>query len=130
MQPIGADKVRRGRGEQWILLSPRSKGWVARTPATMMTRNRPGTAVLCDDRYYEVVSASVADGGIRYVLEPWREEDVMRVVDGYDAATEAAREADHEVLTSRERGRLTANLLGVLTGHLPGPVQERMGNEL
>lgn len=130
MQPYGSDKVRRGRGEQWIILSARSKGWVPRTPATMTARDRPGTAVLCEDRHYEVVSATATDGGIRYVLEPWREEHVMRVVEAYDDSSEAAREADHQALTRRERGRITANLLGVLTGHLPGPVQERMGNEL
>ena len=130
MQPFGTDRVRRGNGEQWVILSLRSKGWVPRTPATATRRDRPGTAVRCDEKYYEVVAATATAGGIRYVLEPWREEHIMRVVDSYDEASEARRSADHHDVVGRERGRLSANLLGVLTGQLPGPVQERMGNEL
>ena len=130
MQGYGTDRVRRGKGEQWIILSSRSKGWVPRTPATMTARDRPGTAVMCEETYYEVVAAVAVEGGIRYVLEPWRDEHVMRVVDAYDATSEARRAADHRDVVRRDRGRISANLLGLLTGQLPGPVQERMGNEL
>src|SRR5688500_8986067 len=130
MQAFGNDRVRRGNGEQWVILSPRSQGWVPRTPATATRKDRPGTAVRYDEKYYEVVAANATAGGIRYVLEPWREEHVMRVVDSYDDASEAQRSADHHDVVRRDRGRISANLLGVLTGQLPGPVQERMGNEL
>jgi hypothetical protein len=130
MQAYGTDRVRRGNGEQWIILSSRSKGWVPRTPATMTTRDRPGIAILCEEKYYEVVAATVAGTGVRYVLEPWRDEHVMRVVEAYDEASEAHRETDHRDVVRRDRGRISANLLGLLTGQLPGPVQERMGNEL
>src|SRR5688572_19787084 len=130
MQAFGTDRVRRGTGEQWVILSLRSKGWVARTPAAATRKDRPGTAVRCDEKYYEVVAANATAGGIRYVLEPWREEHVMRVVDSYDEASEGQRSADHQEVVRRDRGRISANLLGILTGQLPGPVQERMGNEL
>ena len=130
MQACGNDRVRRGNGEQWVILSPRSKGWVPRTPATPTRKDRAGTAVRCDEKYYEVVAANATTAGIRYVLEPWREEHIMRVVDSYDEASEAQRAADHHEVVRRDRGRLSANLLGIFTGQLPGPVQERMGNEL
>ena len=130
MQAFGTDRVRRGNGEQWVILSPRSKGWVPRTPATATRKDRPGTAVRCDEKYFEVVAANVTGGGIRYVLEPWREEHIMRVVDSYDESSEAQRTADHQDVVKRDRSRISANFLGMLTGQLPAPVQERMGHEL
>ena len=41
-----------------------------------------------------------------------------------------SREAEYQARLRRTRGRTAANLLGILTGHLPAPVQERMGSEL
>jgi hypothetical protein len=130
MRSHGTDRVRRGNGEQWIILSRQSKGWVPRTPAAVTRNERPGTTVRCEETYYEVVSATATAGGIRYVLEPWRDENVMRIVDDYDEASEARRQADHHDGVRRERGRISANILAVFSGQLPGPVQERMGNEL
>jgi hypothetical protein len=130
MQSYGTDRVRRGSGEQWIILSRQSKGWVPRTPAAVTRNDRPGTTVRSEEKYYEVVSATATGGGIRYVLEPWRDENVMRVVDDYDEASEARRQAAHQDGVRRERGRLSANILAIFTGQLPGAVQERMGNEL
>lgn len=151
MRAYGSDRVRRGRGEQWILVTPRSKGWVARTPArNTVTRERPGTAVLWEERYFEVVAeesersfrtgpssrltpgslAALGMTGVRYTLEPWRDEHVMRVVDAYDESSEARREAEHQAELARARGRRTANVLGLLTGQLPARVQEQLASEL
>lgn len=130
MQSYGTDRVRRGNGEQWIILSRQSKGWVPRTPAAVTRNDRPGTTVRWEEKYYEVVSATGTGGGIRYVLEPWRDENVMRLVDDYDEASEARRQADHHDGVRRERGRVSANVLAIFTGQLPSAVQERMGNDL
>ena len=130
MRAFGSDRVRRGEGEQMILLSSRDKGWTARVPKTLTTAEHPGIAVLWEDRYFEVVSATPAGQSIRYVLEPWRENHAIRLTDLYDAPSEVSREAEYQAGLRRTRGRTAANLLGILTGHLPAPVQERMGSEL
>lgn len=130
MQSYGTDRIRRGNGEQWIILSRQSKGWVPRTPAAGTRNDRPGTTVRCEEKYYEVVSAAATAGGVRYVLEPWRDENVMRIVDDYDEGSEARRQAAHQDGVRRERGRVSANLLAIFTGQLPSTVQERLGNEV
>lgn len=130
MLAFGSDRVRRGDGEQMILLSTRDKGWTARVPKTLTTAEHPGIAVLWEERYFEVVSATSAGQSVRYVLEPWRDNHAIRLTDAYDEASEAAREAEHLAGVRRTRNRTAANLLGIFTGHLPAAVQETMGSEL
>lgn len=133
MQSFGSDRVRAGKGasEQWILFSPRPKGWVARKPKTMTSAEHPGTAVMWEERFFEVVSAeSSAGGGVRYVLEPWRDHHVMRVYEAYDDASEAHREHEHQQAMRREKGRKAANVAGIFTGLLPAIAQEQLGSEL
>ena len=130
MQAFGSDRVRRGQGEQMILLSRRDKGWTARVPKTLTTAEHPGIAILWEDRYFEVVSAGSAGESVRYVLEPWLDNHAIRLTDVYDAASEVMREENYQARLRRSRGRTAANLLGVLTGHLPAAVQEGMGSEL
>jgi hypothetical protein len=87
--------------------------------------------VLWEERYFEVVDAEgLAQGGVRYVLEPWREMHIMRTTDRYDAEREAERLLEWRAGFSRERKRKSANALALLTGHLPAAVQEELGREL
>jgi len=131
MQAFGSDRVRRGDGEQVTLLSRISKGWTPRAEKTMTSAEFPGTAVQWGDQYFEVVFAeALPQGGVRYVLEPWREHHMMRFVDRYDAETEAARVEENRKLIQREKARVSANLLGLLTGHLPAVVQNELGREI
>ncbi len=98
---------------------------------TLTTAQFPGTAVLWEEQYFEVVDArALPQGGVEYVLEPWRDHHVMRVVEPYDEPSEAKRTADHRAHLARERGRKSANLLALLTGHLPAVVQNRMAEDL
>lgn len=130
MRAHGSDRVRRGDGEQWLLASRLPKGWHPRVEKTLTTSEHPGTAVLCDDQYYEVVSISQRATGVEYQLEPWRDEHVMRQVDRYDAASERARIEEHRRArerTSRRRGTLA---FGLITGQFPAVVQEHFANEL
>ena len=114
-----------------LILCRRAKGWTARVPRTMTSAEHPGTAVLWDEQYYEVVAEEpLPGGGWRYVMEPWRESHAMRVTDSYDEGSEARRDAEHRAALQREQGRKTANLLGIFTGHLPAVVQNQLGNEL
>ena len=107
------------------------KQWTPRAAKTLTSAEFPGTAVLWEERYFEVVDAEgLAQGGVRYVLEPWREMHIMRTTDRYDAEREAERLLEWRAGFSRERKRKSTNALALLTGHLPAAVQEELGREL
>ncbi|HEX7678562.1 MAG TPA: hypothetical protein VF713_10590, partial [Thermoanaerobaculia bacterium] len=92
MQAYGSDRVRPGDGEQFVLLSRIPKGWTPRAVKTLTSAEFPGTAVLWEERYFEVVDAeALPQGGVQYVLEPWLDMHVMRTTDRYDAESEAER---------------------------------------
>jgi hypothetical protein len=130
MQAYGSDRVR-ADGERIVLLSRLAKAWTPQAAKTLTTAEFPGTAVLWEERYFEVVSAAALPaGGVRYVLEPWRELHAMRTIDHYDEAHEAARVSEHRTQLARETKRKSANALAVLAGHLPAGVQEEIGREL
>ncbi|MEA2570221.1 MAG: hypothetical protein QOI24_2222 [Acidobacteriota bacterium] len=131
MQTFGSDRVREGDGEQLILSSRLSKGWTPRTPKSLTHSEFPGTAVLWEEQFFEVVDIEhLPAGGVRYILEPWRDEHAMRTTDRYDAESEAARIEAHRAEVMRETKRKSTTLFGVFTGHLPGAVQEHLGREL
>ena len=131
MQAFGSDRIRRVDGEQITLVSRLSKGWTPRVEKTFTSAEFPGTAVQWEEKYFEVVIAeALPQGGVRYVLVPWLDQQVMRFVDRYDAETEAARIEENRKLIRREKARISANLLGMLTGHLPAVVQNEMGREI
>jgi len=129
VRAFGSDRVS-SSGKRLIVVCPRPKGWVARVPKTYTSAEHPGTAVLWEDCYFEVVVEEISGESVRYVLEPWLEHNIMRVTDAYDEASELRREAEHRAAVKRAAGRRTANFLGVLTGHLPARVQEALGSEL
>ncbi|HEV7573967.1 MAG TPA: hypothetical protein VGQ21_20930 [Thermoanaerobaculia bacterium] len=131
MQAYGSDRVRAGDSERVELLSRIAKAWTPRAPKTLTTAEFPGTAVLWEERYFEVISAEpLPQGGVRYVLEPWREMHAMRTIDHYDDAHETQRLAEYRAQLRRETKRKSANALAVLAGHLPAGVQEEIGREL
>jgi hypothetical protein len=130
MQAYGSDRVRAEEGRV-VLLSRIPKAWTPRAPKTLTTAEFPGTAVLWEERYFEVVAAEpLPQGGFRYMLEPWQEMHAMRTIDQYDDASEAERVAAYRALLSRETKRKSANVLAVFAGHLPAGVQEEIGREL
>ncbi|MEA2416129.1 MAG: hypothetical protein QOI58_2786 [Thermoanaerobaculia bacterium] len=131
MQAYGSDRVRAGDGDRVELFSRIPKAWTPRAPKTLTTAEFPGTAVLWEERYFEVISAEpLPQGGVRYVLEPWPEMHAMRTIDHYDDAHEMQRLAEHRAQLARETKRKSANALAVLAGHLPAGVQEEIGREL
>ncbi len=131
MKAFGSDRVRPGDGEQMILLSRLRKGWTARVAKTLTSAEFPGTAVLWEERYFEVVIADdLPQGGTRYVLQPWQDHHAMRVTDRYDTESEGQRVEEYRKQLQREKGRKSANALGLLTGHLPAVVQYELGREL
>lgn len=130
MQPFGSDRLRQA-GEKLVLLSALPKGWTPRVPKTNTSAEYPGTTVLWEDQYFEVVEATAVDGGrVRYVLAPWREEHTIRTFESYDDASEARRLADHQLARRQRRASAASRFSGFLLGHLPNPVQVHMQNEL
>ena len=129
MTARGSDRARVA-GDKIILFSRIAKGWTARVPRTLTHSEHPGTAVLWDERYYEVLNADVMQGGgIRYVLAAWRDDMIFRDFQTYDDASEARIIADwNAAMLQRKRGKL-AWLSGMILGHLPAPIQNRIANE-
>jgi hypothetical protein len=131
VRAFGSDRVEPGDGAQVVLTCVRAKGWLARIPKTLTTSQHPGTAILWEEQFFEVVAADAqTGGGVRYVLEPWRDEDVIRVSEAYDEGSEQRRDAEVIAAGKREKGRVLANFLGIFTGQLPAIVQQRLAGEL
>jgi len=126
----GSDRARR-IGEKLILQSAISKGWTARTPKTLTHAEFPGTTVLWDEQYFEVIEAAATQsGGVRYVLAEWSESHTIRTLEHYDAESEALRIADYERARRQRRTSLMSHLSGMFLGYLPAPVQMHLENEL
>lgn len=123
----GSDRLELAPDGVRVVLTRRSKGWLARRPATQIRAAHPGTAVRWDDELWEVMGASRrADGSVRYELAPWDEQHILRVISDYSEAAEKARA---EAIASERRDDRTRGLLLLLSplaGHLPGHVQERL----
>ena len=130
MQPHGSDRVRLSGGKV-ILHSRLAKGWTARTPKTGTHSEFPGTAILWDDHYYEVIAADVLPaGGVRYELAEWREDHTIRVFSVYDDASEARLAADYEAAARQRARSRTASFSSMILGHLPERAQVRLANDL
>lgn len=126
----GSDRARRV-AEKVILLSAISKGWTARTPKTLTTAEFPGTTVLWDEQYFEVIEATATQSdSVRYVLAEWRENHTIRTFESYDAESEGLRIADYERARRQRRASVLSQLSGILLGYLPAPVQNHLENEL
>lgn len=130
MRAYGHDRCRELDG-RWILHSRIAKGWTARTGATLVHAEFPGTAVLWDGEYFEVVEATpLQHGGVRYVLLPWRDDHTIRTFEAYDLESERRRLADFELAQRQRKASAGARWSGVLLGHLPAVVQEDLQNRL
>ena len=128
MHPYGGDRLRNAGGKI-ILQAAIPKGWVARKPKGVHAEY-PGTAVLWDGEYFEVITAERAsETAVRYVLEPWRDDHVIRDFQQYDEATEARRLADHRAAAAQRKKSVLSRLSGIVLGHFPVHVQEHLQNE-
>jgi len=130
MHAHGSDRVRTA-GDRIVLHSRLPKAWTARTPASGTHSEFPGTTVLWDEQYYEVLTAvPLPAGGVRYELAAWREDHTIRVFSVYDETSEAALVADHELAARQRKRSRMANLSAMFLGHLPGRAQQRLADEL
>ncbi|MDP9191244.1 MAG: hypothetical protein M3P06_06025 [Acidobacteriota bacterium] len=126
----GSDRARR-TGEKVLLHSAIPKGWTPRTPKSLTHAEFPGTTVLWDEQYFEVIEATALPaGGVRYVLAEWSESHTIRQFEHYDAESEALRMADHARALRQRRTSIVSRLSGMFLGYLPAPVQIHLENEL
>jgi hypothetical protein len=126
----GSDRFRMA-GERVFLQSRLPKGWIARRAKEGTHAEFPGTAVLWEDRYYEVVDADlIPSGGVRYILEPWNDAHTIRVFAEYSAESEARLLADHQAAQKQRRNSIFGRLAGIVLGNLPMHAQERIANNL
>jgi energy-coupling factor transporter transmembrane protein EcfT len=87
--------------------------------------------VYWDEEYFEVVAAEVAGtGSVRYVLEPWRDDHVIRTFESYNDESEARLSADYALAEKQRRNSVLTRLSAMALGHLPSPVQNRLANEM
>lgn len=131
MRAYGGDRVEEGDQGSVSLISSSSKGWRGRSPAIASRRSaHPGTAVSWDGALYEVMEVKpLPSGDVRYALAPWDETQAIRVLEQYDAPSEAARARVRIGRANAVKRRRAAILFSPLLGHLPGDVQERMESE-
>lgn len=126
----GSDRARRV-GAKVILQSAIPKGWTPRTPKSLTHAEFPGTAVMWEEQYFEVIEATALQaGGVRYVLAEWSESHTIRTFEHYDAESEALRIADHERARRQRRTSIFSRLSGMFLGHLPAPMQMHLENDL
>lgn len=130
MRAYGSDRLRIAE-DGTIELSARvaKPGWDPRVAKTLTTPEHPGTAVMWDGEWYEVVSAGRLANGVRYTLAPWREEQTIRLAQDYDEASERSRAAERSAALRANRNHRIVTLAGVVTGHLPSNVQEHLARE-
>jgi hypothetical protein len=130
MRACGSDRVRMS-GERAILHSRLPKGWTPRRAREHTHAEFPGTAVLWEEQYYEVISAeALPNGGVRYVLERWNEAHTIRVFETYSDESEARLLADHRAAELQRRKSIGARFAGMFLGHLPYDAQLRIANDL
>jgi hypothetical protein len=90
----------------------------------------PGTAVLLDERHYEVISETQQEGCVVYGLRAWPEGEVIRDRLVYGPAFVHAAEAERARAQVRERVRPWRFLLYPLVGLLPEEEQVRSCDRL
>ena len=129
MQAYGGDRLRIGEDGRILLSCRAPKRWIPRKEKTTTSVEHPGTAVLWDDAYYEVLSALEIPGGVRYELAPWREEHAIRTADRYDDASEVRRQAAYRKEVHRRRTTAVSFLWNIFAGMLPARVQEQLESE-
>jgi hypothetical protein len=131
VQAYGSDRLRVSDDGHLFLSSRLPKAWRERSVRAASAIPHPGTAVLWDDVFYEVIAVSVLPaGGFQYELALFPDDLMMRGSVAYDESSELARATERRTIVGRERTRKILNALAPITGHAPPRVQEWMHEEI
>lgn len=112
------------RSRGFLPLRVRTEGIPYRRPAFC------GTALVLDERTYEVVGETETGAGVVYALRPWPEGEVVRDRVLYGPRLVRAARIGRERAAVRERMRPYRFLLYPLVGLLPEDEQERLADRL
>jgi hypothetical protein len=128
---VGRDRLGVEAAGRLLLDCDVSKGWRGRSPATPTSAEHPGSAVRWEEQFFEVLEVCPLGGeAVRYVLAPWDDRHVMRVVEAYSDEAEAARSRERADGARRSDWHVYVLLIAPIAGCLPGDVQERLEHEL
>jgi hypothetical protein len=131
VQAYGSDRVRIASDGRIFLSSRAPKQWQPRSVRAASSIPHPGTAVLWDDAFYEVLEVTaLPNGAVRYELAPFPDDLLMRGSVAYDEASELAQLADSRHVRHRERTRKIVTILAPVTGHAPAAVQDWLHQEI
>lgn len=118
-------------GRVALLQTSTPKEWHPRVGGRINKRDHPGTAVLWDEEYFEVIEArQLSSGEFRYRLEPWDEQNTIRLFSAYDEESEKKRRDTFLSSKRREKNRVAVLLASPFTGMLPVALQTRIEHEL
>jgi hypothetical protein len=131
VQAYGSDRLRVSDDGRLFLSSRVQKAWRERSVRAASAIPHPGTAVLWDDLFYEVIAMiPLPSGGFQYELALFPDDLMMRETVAYDESSELANGVLRRSMVHRERSRRILNALAPITGHAPPNVQEWMHQEL
>ncbi|MCK6684064.1 MAG: hypothetical protein L6R30_16805 [Thermoanaerobaculia bacterium] len=125
-QAYGDDRLLPASAGQVLLFSPEAKEWRPRKPATELSSEHPGTAVIWEDDIWEVLEVDEMPGfGVQYRLAPWDEQHAIRLPLRYCQESEARRQSAKREDNRALLIRLVLWATAPASGLLPGHVQER-----
>lgn len=125
----GGFALRREDGELIVDCPFPPPGWQARQPGDLVRADFPGTPLLHDGSYYEIVDIETRDKRFRYVLEPWDDRNLLRSPQSLDPETCRALWRAEQDRKARERRAKSLRVLLPLVGLLPARDQYRIERE-
>jgi hypothetical protein len=112
------------------LETPVERNWRPRIEGDQIRSAHPGTALLFQDRYYEVMLCEPGeDGLIHYHLSPWRDDSLIRQAAELSAATSEQAAIDHREERQRHKRSTLLLVATPLLGLLPSRDQIRLEKE-
>lgn len=122
-----------GFSHEILIESPREKsGWIPRSEKTHTHAVFPGTAILIDGRYYEVLSSARIPGekpSYLYYLNPWPENFPIRLQFRYTKEECERLAASAKLDRQQSEIRTMLFLLSPLVGMLPAEDQLKLQNQ-
>ncbi len=125
----GGFALRHQDGELFVDCPFPPPGWQARQPGDFIRPDFPGTPLLHNDQYFEIIAAEEHGGRVRYALEPWDDRNLLRAPQSLDAPSCRTLWRTEQARRERERRAQSLRILMPLTGLLPAKDQEGIERE-
>jgi len=100
--------------------TPFERNWRARIAGDQIRATHPGTALLFQDRYYEVVRSEPGENGLfHYYLAPWQDDLVIRQAAELSPTTSEQAALDHQTKRLRRKQSFLLLIATPFLGLLP-----------